>query len=145
MHKGITSANHDCFISDYNFEPAKDGSCKLVSGLSPPDHSLACKDDPKRMSYFLPTGYRRVPLSTCEGGNELEKYESKEVPCSGHEPEFEEAHRGLGGFAIFILAVMLPVGVASAVGWWVWRNWDGKVGSIRLGGEQGSAFDADRP
>ncbi|KAL9056411.1 MAG: hypothetical protein Q9206_002761 [Seirophora lacunosa] len=136
-----TRADFEC---DYNFEPAKDGSCKLVSGLEPPDHSKICKEDPEKMSYFKPTGYRRVPLSTCEGGNELEKYESKEVPCRGHEKDFEEAHRGLGGFWIFILAVVLPFGIASAVGYWVWQNWDGKFGRIRLG-EQGSAFDADRP
>lgn len=132
------------FNSDYNFEPAKDGSCKLVSGLEPPDHSRVCKEDPEKMSYFLPTGYRRIPLSTCEGGNELEKYESKEVPCRGHEEDFENAHRGLSGFWIFILAVVLPIGIASAVGYWVWQNWDGKFGRIRLG-DQGSAFDAERP
>ncbi|KAI4125099.1 MAG: hypothetical protein LQ338_004451 [Usnochroma carphineum] len=136
-----TRADFEC---DYNFEPAKDGSCKLVSGLEPPDHSKVCKEDPDRVSYFEPTGYRRVPLSDCEGGNELEKYESKEVPCRGHEKDFEEAHRGLSGFWIFILAVVLPIGIASAVGYWVWQNWDGKFGRIRLG-DQGSAFDADRP
>ncbi|KAL9003755.1 MAG: hypothetical protein Q9188_003395 [Gyalolechia gomerana] len=133
-----TRADFEC---DYNFEPAKDGSCKLVSGLQPPDHSKICKEDPKRISYFKPTGYRRVPLSTCEGGNELDKYE--EVPCSGHEEEFEEKHRGLSGFWLFVLGVLLPVGLASAVGYWVWRNWDSKFGRIRLG-EQGSAFDKDR-
>ena len=130
--------------SDYNYEPAKDGQCVLVGGQEAPDHSQVCKEDPEKMSYFLPTGYRRVPLSTCEGGNELEKYESKEVPCRGHEKDFEEAHRGLSGFWIFILGVVLPVSIASAVGYWVWQNWHGKFGSIRLG-ESGSPFDADRP
>ncbi|KAI4178644.1 MAG: hypothetical protein L6R41_008300 [Letrouitia leprolyta] len=137
-----TRADFEC---DYNFEPAKDGSCKLVSGLEPPDHSKICKEEPDRLSYFKPTGYRRVPLSTCEGGNELEKYESKEVPCKGHEEEFKDKHRGLSGFWLFVLGVLLPIGLASAVGYWVWRNWDGKFGRIRLGGEQGSAFDKDQP
>ncbi|KAL8839972.1 MAG: hypothetical protein Q9170_001514 [Blastenia crenularia] len=136
-----TRADFEC---DYNFEPAKDGSCKLVSGLEPPDHSKICKDDPKRESYFRPTGYRRVPLSTCVGGNELEKYESKEAPCPGHEPEFEKKHRGLSGFWLFIFGFVLPVAVAGSIGYWVWRNWDGKFGRIRLGAE-GSAFDAERP
>ena len=31
------------------------------------------------------------------------------------------------------------------MGYWVWRNWDGKFGRIRLGDGGGSAFDADRP
>lgn len=43
-----------------------------------------------------------------------------------------------------MLGVLLPVGLASAVGYWVWRNWDGNFGRIRLG-EQGNAFDKDRP
>lgn len=30
------------------------------------------------------------------------------------------------------------------MGYWVYRNWDGSFGRIRLG-ETGSAFDADRP
>ncbi|KAL8873683.1 MAG: hypothetical protein Q9174_000888 [Haloplaca sp. 1 TL-2023] len=148
QHLHNIAKNCECgradFECDYNYEPAKDGSCQLVSGLEPPDHSQICKEDPDRVNYFLPTGYRRIPLSTCEGGNELEKYESKAVPCRGHEKEFEESRRGLGGFSIFILAVVLPVGIASAVGYWVWRNWDGKFGRIRLG-EQGSAFDAEQP
>ncbi|KAL8916326.1 MAG: hypothetical protein Q9208_008593 [Pyrenodesmia sp. 3 TL-2023] len=145
QHLHDIARNCECtrsdFECDYNFEPVKDGSCKLVSGLEPPDHSKICQD-PKKISYFKPTGYRRVPLSTCEGGNELDKYE--EVPCRGHEDDFAEAHRGLGAFWIFILAVVLPVGIASAVGYWVWQNWDGKFGRIRLG-DQGSAFDADQP
>ena len=43
-----------------------------------------------------------------------------------------------------MVAVFLPALVAGAVGWWVWRNWDGKFGQIRLG-DGGGAFDADRP
>ncbi|KAL9639668.1 MAG: hypothetical protein Q9204_000994 [Flavoplaca sp. TL-2023a] len=148
QHLHSIKSNCECtrsdFECDYNYEPAKDGSCVLVGGQEPPDHSKVCKENPDQMSYFLPTGYRRIPLSTCKGGNELEKYESKEVPCRGHEIEFEEAHRGLGGFWIFILGVVLPVCIASAVGYWVWQNWHGKFGSIRLG-DAGSPFDADRP
>ncbi|KAL8716793.1 MAG: hypothetical protein Q9225_005910, partial [Loekoesia sp. 1 TL-2023] len=128
-----TRADFEC---DYNYEPAKDGSCKLVPGLSPPDHSKICKEDPERKSYFTPTGYRRIPLSNCEGGNELEKYEPQERPCRGYEQEFAEMHRGLSGFWLFVFAVLLPGGIATAVGYWVWRNWDGKFGRIRLG-EQG--------
>ena len=82
-------------------------------------------------------------MTTCEGGQELE-FTSREVPCPGHEEQYEEEHRGLGGFWIFVLAVLLPAGIASAVGYWVWRNWDGKFGRIRLG-DSGGAFDANRP
>jgi len=63
--------------------------------------------------------------------------------CPGHEKEYEEKHRA-SGVAIFF-AVTIPIAIACAAGWWVWRNWSGKFGQIRLG-EQGSAvFDSDQP
>jgi len=130
-------------FSDYNYETANDGSCQLVDGLQPPDHSKACEAEPNLKSYFLPTGYRRIPMTTCKGGRELE-YTTKEMACPGHEKQFEEEHRGLSGFWLFVIAVLLPASVATAVGYWVWRNWDGKFGRIKLG-ESGGAFDADKP
>lgn len=117
----------------------------LVPGLTPPDHSQACRDDPNLVSYYKPTGYRRTPLDTCQGGQELE-YTSTELECEGHKGEFDDKQRskGLSGFWFFVLVFLLPVGIASAVGYWVWQNWDGKFGRIRLG-DSGSAFDADKP
>jgi hypothetical protein len=67
---------------------------------------------------------------------------STEHPCAGHEEEFEKKHR-TSGFVIF-LAVVIPFAIAGAVGWYVYRNWNGKFGQIRLG-EQSSAFDSDQP
>lgn len=87
------------------------------------------------MKYYVPTGYRRVPLSECVGGRELEQYTAVERPCPGHEQELLDTRRGLSGFWLFLVAVVLPVGAAFAVGYWVWRNWDGKFGRIRLGGD----------
>lgn len=117
----------------------------MVPGLSPPDHSQACRDDPELTHYFLPTGYRRTPLDTCEGGKELE-FTSKRLPCKGHEDDFahEERKKNLSGFWFFMLVFVLPVAIAGSVGYWVWNNWDGKFGRIRLG-DSGNAFDADMP
>jgi len=139
------ASNANQFLSDYNYEIQNDGSCQLVPGLTPPDHSQACRDNPDLVSYYLPTGYRRTPLDTCTDGQELE-YTSQEIECEGHDGEFEDrqSSRGLSGFWFFVLVFLLPVGVASAVGYWVWQNWDGKFGRIRLG-DSGSAFDADKP
>ena len=100
------------------------------------------------MSYYLPTGYRRTPLDTCEGGKELEYIPSKEMYCDDHKAEWEDLQRskGLSGFWFFVLVILLPFGVAGGVGWWVWKNWDGKFGRIRLGDAgEGSAFDAEQP
>lgn len=131
------------YYSDYNYEIQSDMSCKLVPGLQPLDHEQQCKDNPQQVSYFEPTGYRRGPLTTCKGGRELE-FSSEEHPCPGHEKQYEEDHKGLSGFALFFVAVVLPILAASGIGYWVWRNWDGKFGRIRLG-DGTSAFDADRP
>ena len=137
-------------LSDYNYERAKDGSCQLVEGLTPPDHSQQCRDNPDLTSYYLPTGYRRTPLDTCSGGRELE-YTSKQLPCPDHEKEFEDIQRSKGphGFGFFLLVFVLPISIATAVGYWVYTNWDGKFGRIRLGdsaaGGSGDVFDADKP
>lgn len=134
--------------SDYNYEPQTDGSCGLVPGLSPSDHSQICRDDPNAIEWYEPTGYRRIPLTTCHGGRDLEYLESKAKPCPHHEEDFEKVHRGrLSGFGL-LLAICLPIIAASGAGYWVWRNWDGKFGRIRLGeGGSGSSmiWDAERP
>lgn len=131
--------------SDFNYELDNHGQCSLVKGLKPQDPKLWCKEHPDEIEYYEPTGYRRIPLTTCQGGADFEK-QAAVHPCPGHEDDFERKHR-VSGVAIFF-AVVLPVAAASAIGWWVYRNWDGKFGQIRLG-EHGAAtmefFDADRP
>ena len=102
-----------------------------------------CKDDPKRTSYYSLPGYRKIPLSTCTEGEEY-KFLGAEKPCPGHEEEYERKHPGIGGFWIFILAVVLPVCLASVIGYWVYQNYGGSFGRIRLG-DTGSAFDTDQP
>ncbi|KAL9124886.1 MAG: hypothetical protein Q9217_005836 [Psora testacea] len=144
------SCTREDFECDYNYEIATDGSCQLVPGLTPPDHSLQCQENSDLISYHLPTGYRRTPLDTCTGGKELE-FTSKELPCPKHEGEFKEEQRskGLGGFWFFLLVFVLPISVAMGVGHWVYQNWDGKFGKIRLGDGgpegNGAVFDADKP
>jgi len=48
----------------------------------------------------------------------------------------------VSGVTIFF-SVVIPFCLAGAVGWWVFRNWSGKFGQIRLG-EQ-SPLDNDAP
>ena len=82
-------------------------------------------------------------MTTCQGGRELD-YTSTEHACPGHKEALEKKHKGLSGFGLFVVAVFLPTVIAAGVGYWVWRNWDGKFGRIRLG-ENGGAFDANQP
>lgn len=133
------SCTRQDFECDYNFERQRDGSCALVPGLTPPDHSKICQDNPDVVEYHEPTGYRRIPLTTCQGGRELEYVEDKARPCPKHEDEFDRSHdRTLSGAGVFF-AIVVPIGLASAAGYWVWRNWDGKFGRIRLGDGSGSS------
>ncbi|KAI9677925.1 MAG: vacuolar protein sorting/targeting protein PEP1 [Trizodia sp. TS-e1964] len=125
---------------DFNYQRAIDGSCQLVEGLEPADHSQICRDDPSQVQYREPNGYRRIPLTTCVGGRQLD--ESKEIPCPGHKEEFEKSH-GISGIGLFF-AITLPVLAAFGVGYWVWINWDGKFGRIRLG-DGTSTFNSDSP
>lgn len=127
-----TRADFEC---DYNYQALPGGECLLVEGLKPANRIQDCYDDPELEEYFEPTGYRKIPLSTCEGGKQMDRIVAK--PCPGKEDKFNEKH-GLGGFWIFLI-VVFSIGSAAAAGWWVWRNWEGKFGQIRLG-EQ-SSFD----
>lgn len=100
-----------------------------------------CRDDPEAIEYHEPTGLRRIPLTTCKGGTFDPDNVFKVHPCPGHEEEFEQKH-GVSGVAIFF-AVVVPIAFAALVGWWVYNNWQGKFGQIRLG-EQ-SSLDNDSP
>lgn len=90
------------------------------------------------------SAYRKIPISTCEGGKEM-AYTGESHPCPGHEKEYAEKHR-LSGVALFF-AIVVPIAVAAAVGYWVWEHWGGKLGQIRLGdgigGGIGGGFDRD--
>jgi hypothetical protein len=118
----------------------------LVKGLKPKSPEVWCAEHPDAIEYHEPTGYRRIPLTTCSGGLALDT-ESPVHPCAGHEKEFERAH-ATSPVAIFF-AVTIPFAIAFAAGWYVWRNWNGKFGQIRLGepngGPSGAVFDSDRP
>lgn len=128
-------------LSAYNFELDNSEQCKLVPGLQPLSGAEWCQKHPNATTYFEPTGYRKIPLSTCEGGNKMDET-STEHPCEGYEEEFKKKHK-TSGWVIF-LAVVIPFAAAGGIGWYVYRNWNGKFGQIRLG-ESSSTFDSDQP
>lgn len=132
LEENISPAND--IISDYNYEIQSDGSCGLVPGFQPPDHSLSCKDDPDQVEYWEPTGYRRLPQTTCQSGSELDKLQPH--ACPNKEKEFERKH-GISGVGLFF-AIVIPIAAAAAFGYFVYTHWDGKFGQIRLG-ESGGA------
>ncbi|TVY42152.1 Vacuolar protein sorting/targeting protein [Lachnellula occidentalis] len=136
--KNCTCSRRD-YECDFNYQRQTDGSCALVDGLSPADHSLQCAEDPEQQLYYEPTGYRKLTTDTCQGGTLFEV--STPHPCPGHEEEFSKKH-GASGVGIFF-AIVIPIAAAAGIGYWVWRNWASKFGQIRLG-EQ-SSFDGEAP
>lgn len=140
---GMNLAN--LLTSDYNYEIQSDGSCALVPGLTQPDHSLQCQTNPDLVEYWEPTGYRKLPQTTCQSGEQdLDRQIPR--PCPNKEKEFEKKH-GISGVGLFF-AIVVPIVAATAFGYFVYTRWDGKFGQIRLGeGSSGSRgwFDGDSP
>ncbi|CDK29013.1 unnamed protein product [Kuraishia capsulata CBS 1993] len=121
---------------DYNYAMAEDGTCKLISGLSPLDPVRICTADPDLLGYWEPTGYRKVPLSTCESGLQLDKW--TEHPCPGKKNDFNKKHgSGITGFGLFAV-IFVPIAVFLAATWFVYdrgirRNGGfSRFGEIRL-------------
>jgi hypothetical protein len=140
-----TRADFEC---DYNYERKSDGHCQLVEGLSPPDPKAVCQKKGVKEYYDI-TGYRKIPISTCEKGRDLAKLESTVKPCPGYEDDFSKKH-GISNVGLFF-AIVIPVAAAAGIGYWVWKNWEGKFGRIRLGDGMGGGasasdlFDRDAP
>lgn len=127
--------------SAYNFEPDNHGQCKLVPGHEALSRQEWCSQHPNETTWYGSSAYRRIPLTTCVGGQELDQT-SEEWPCQGHEEEYERKHRA-SGWGIFF-AIVVPIGVAGAFGWYAYRNWSGKFGQIRLG-DNSATFDSEQP
>ncbi|SCU91297.1 LADA_0F09142g1_1 [Lachancea dasiensis] len=124
---------------DYNYYKASDGTCKLVEGTTPLTGSDQCEKNAGLVEYFESTGYRKIPLSTCEGGLLLDKG-TRPRPCPGYEEEFQKRH----GFSRKRLAVVIAIPLLIFIGatWFVYdrgvrRNGGfSRFGEIRLGDEE---------
>ncbi|KAF1842661.1 vacuolar protein sorting/targeting protein 10 [Cucurbitaria berberidis CBS 394.84] len=130
-----TRRDYECA---YNYERQPGGECILIPGLTLKDPKAVCEQQGVK-EWWDNTPYRKIPLSTCEGGNEFDRT-GRVHACPGFEEDFEKKH-GVSGFGIF-LAVVIPFAVAGGIGYYVWKHWDGKFGRIRLG-DSGGGFDSD--
>lgn len=112
-----TRNDYEC---DYNYYRDTDGTCKLVKGLTPADRKASMCSKPDTFQYFEPTGYRKIPLSTCVGGKSFDAFNPR--PCPGHEKEFSE-HYGtdVGGGKILVI-ILLPLFVFFAATWFVYER-----------------------
>ncbi|ORY05058.1 vacuolar protein sorting/targeting protein 10 [Clohesyomyces aquaticus] len=128
------------FECDYNYERLPGGECKPIQGLDLPDPAAVCSKKGVK-EYWDITGYRKIPISTCQGGKEME-HTSAVHACPGWEDWFKRKH-GLGGFGIFLIVIVSFL-AAGGIGYYIWRNWDGKFGRIRLG-DNYTSLDSDSP
>lgn len=130
-----TRADFEC---NYNYERDHNGNCNLVADHKPLSKEEWCKQNPKADTWFSDVAYRRIPLTTCMGGKELD-VSAKTEPCPGHEGEYNKKH-GISGVGLFF-AIVVPIAAAAAVGWWVYTRFEGRfgLGQIRLG-DSGSAL-----
>lgn len=132
-----TRQDYEC---DYNHELGSHRQCKKIEGLPSITKEEYCSANPEASEFYEPSGFRRIPLTTCKGGREMDKT-LQVYPCPGHEEEFEKAH-GVSGVAIFF-AVVIPFIIAGGAGWYVRKNWRGNFGQIRLG--ESNSLDQDSP
>lgn len=130
------SCTRQDFECDYNYQRQPDNTCKLVKGLSPADRKKEeCKKE-GAFEYFEPTGYRRIPLSTCEGGKQFDSWNA--MPCPGKQKEFNQHYGRDVGFGGALLIMVIPVAVFLFATWFVYdrgirRNGGFKqLGQIRL-------------
>lgn len=127
-----TRNDYEC---DYNYYRESDNTCKLIKGLSPSDHKKEmCKKN--AFEYFEPTGYRRVPLSTCKRGKQFDSFIPK--ACPGKTKEFNKHYGRDIGVGKLLLIIGLPMAIAIFATWFVYdrgirRNGGFKqFGQIRL-------------
>ncbi|KAK3372536.1 hypothetical protein B0H63DRAFT_513925 [Podospora didyma] len=131
------------FECAFNFELNNVGDCVLVPGFSPVSREDWCDAHPDEDTFYKDVPFRRIPLTTCiSNGPDLDTSTTSE-PCPHHEEEYQRKHAP-SAMGIFF-AIIIPVAIAAAAGWYVWRNWSGKFGQIRLGEHGASAFDSDQP
>ncbi|KAJ8497098.1 hypothetical protein ONZ45_g12200 [Pleurotus djamor] len=112
------------FECEFNFVKDESDTCVPVPGTEPlpADEYEQCKDGAS--SWFERTPYRKIPYSTCEGGNRIDR--GKEHPCLG-----------LGGHSwlFWIFMFCLPFGITALVAYWFYRTSGLARGTIRLPGD----------
>lgn len=121
------------FECEFNYYRNSDGKCVLVEGANPLSSSTeeeTCRDF--ESTWYERTAYRKIPYSSCEGGERLDR--GPPHPCPGL------VGRGLGGL-FWASIVLLPFACAALGGYW-WITKAGRPGAIRLGEHRAYGGDA---
>ena len=130
------------FECDYNYFMDTDKTCKLVPGLSPSDRKKDMCLKENAFEYTETTGYRKIPISTCEGGKRFDGWQAH--PCPGKEKEYNKHYgKELTGGNLFAI-LFVPLAVFFFATWIVYDRGIRRNGGLkRLGQIRLDADDDD--
>jgi len=109
------------FECEFNHVLDSNGNCVLVPGATALTSDDTC---PYGEDYWYErTAYRKIPYSSCEGGDRLDRGRAHACPgIRGH------------GFFFWLFVLFIPASLASLVGYWFYRRSGLARGTIRLPG-----------
>ncbi|WWC63338.1 uncharacterized protein I303_105938 [Kwoniella dejecticola CBS 10117] len=127
-----TPADFEC---EFNYRRDANNNCVLVDGALPlPIDTEYEQCDGNTEFWYERTEYRKIPYSSCEGGERPDRGRRHECPGL-------ILRGGLGGLFWGSIA-MIPFAFAGLAGWYYWTK-GSRPGSIRLGEHR--AFGDDSP
>ncbi|GJE98598.1 vacuolar protein sorting/targeting protein [Phanerochaete sordida] len=111
----------DDFECEFNYRRDTDGTCVLITGLQPRPDDDSCRNDED--FWYGRTAYRKIPISSCEGGKRLDHGPEHRCPgLKGH------------GFFFWFFVLMVPFMFTALVAYWYYRRMGLARGTIRLPG-----------
>lgn len=109
------------FECEFNYRKDADGNCVLIPGLQPLPNDDSCRNGEE--FWYERTAYRKVPISTCEGGKRLDRGPEHRCPgLKGH------------GFFFWFFVLLVPFMFTALVAYWYYRRMGLARGTIRLPG-----------
>ncbi|KAI0351364.1 Oligoxyloglucan reducing end-specific cellobiohydrolase [Trametes cingulata] len=118
------------FECEWNYIRDDNERCVLMPGLKPHEADPVAQCRNGEDFWYELTPYRKVPISTCEGGKRLDRGAAH--PCPGL--------RGHGVF-FWLMMLLIPISFAALAGYWYYRRGGYSRGAIRLpGADSGSRY-----
>lgn len=137
--------NCECTADDFECEVNhfrnKHGDCVLspdTKDAIEKHYSGICHEMGSVFEYEVPSGYRKVSVSQCHAGLDLEKPMRK--ACQGKQSQYDDAHIGLRGFRLFLVSLIVILGVAVLFYFGSQFLFSGNYGQIRLGEESDNFY-----
>ncbi|KAM6497418.1 Vacuolar protein sorting/targeting protein 10 [Amanita muscaria] len=118
------------FECEFNYAKNADDKCVLVPGTTPLPDDDSCKNDEDY--WYERTPYRKIPFSSCEGGDT--RHLGEQHVCPGF-----KAH----GPVFWMFMIMIPFAFTALVGYYYYRRSGLARGTIRLPNDSRTSFQGD--